>query len=284
LHLEGSQPRILVVCYTNHALDQFLEDLIAMGIPREHMVRLGGKANSSVSDLALREQDGGKLDRHDWHEIDLLRSDCNQAGVRMRPEFNSAVGRISNMAILEYLEFSDQAYDLACFRAFQVPVSEDSSMERVGKKGKAMKPDYLYSRWSSGLNAGVLQDIPHVRSARDIWCTPVEKRRELISGWVDQIRTEYLDNFIQTGTRYNTAVQKLEKRFEARRILTLKGKRVIGCTTTGAAKYREYIDAAKPNILLVEEAGEILESHIITSLSSTIEQMVLIGDHKSVIF
>jgi superfamily I DNA and/or RNA helicase len=40
------------------------------------------------------------------------------------------------------------------------------------------------------------------------------------------------------------------------------------------------IQAAKPEVLLVEEAGEILESHIITSLAPETKQMVLIGDHQ----
>ncbi len=38
--------------------------------------------------------------------------------------------------------------------------------------------------------------------------------------------------------------------------------------------------AARPTVLLVEEAGEILESHIMTALSDKIEQVILIGDHQ----
>jgi superfamily I DNA and/or RNA helicase len=33
-------------------------------------------------------------------------------------------------------------------------------------------------------------------------------------------------------------------------------------------------------VLLVEEAGEILESHILTALGSRTKQLILIGDHK----
>ena len=44
-----SDQTILVVCYTNHALDQFLEDLLKIGIPETSIVRLGGRANSAVS-------------------------------------------------------------------------------------------------------------------------------------------------------------------------------------------------------------------------------------------
>jgi hypothetical protein len=44
--------------------------------------------------------------------------------------------------------------------------------------------------------------------------------------------------------------------------------------------FRELIKAARPSVLLVEEAGEILESHVLTALSDGIEHMILIGDHK----
>ena len=60
----------------------------------------------------------------------------------------------------------------------------------------------------------------------------------------------------------------------------LKGKRIIGCTTTGAAKYADVIRAISPGVLLVEEAGEILGSHIVTALGTRITQMILIGDNK----
>jgi len=40
--------------------------------------------------------------------------------------------------------------------------------------------------------------------------------------------------------------------------------------------------AACPTVLLVEEAGEILESHIMTALSDKIKHVILIGDHQYV--
>ncbi|KAG1721719.1 AAA domain-containing protein [Suillus paluster] len=63
-------------------------------------------------------------------------------------------------------------------------------------------------------------------------------------------------------------------------VATLMGKRIIGCTTTGAAKFAQDIRGAKPDVLLVEEAGEILESHVLTAMGESTSQMILIGDHK----
>ncbi len=51
-------------------------------------------------------------------------------------------------------------------------------------------------------------------------------------------------------------------------------------TTTGAAKYNHIIKAIKPKIVVVEEAAEIFEPHIFTSISRSVQQLILIGDHK----
>ena len=57
----------------------------------------------------------------------------------------------------------------------------------------------------------------------------------------------------------------------------LREVRVIGATTSGAAKNKAMLDAAEATVVLVEEAGEILESHVITSLSSATKHLILIG-------
>ncbi len=40
------------------------------------------------------------------------------------------------------------------------------------------------------------------------------------------------------------------------------------------------LQAVKPSVLICEEAAEILESHVLASLSSNIQQLVLIGNHE----
>jgi hypothetical protein len=61
---------------------------------------------------------------------------------------------------------------------------------------------------------------------------------------------------------------------------TIKNSEIIGLTTTGAAKYHNLIQMVKPNIVIVEEAAEVLEAQIVTALTENCEHLVLIGDHK----
>lgn len=86
----------------------------------------------------------------------------------------------------------------------------------------------------------------------------------------------------ESAKLYDKCQVELQRKFEERDVVTLRSKRIIGCTTTGAAKYKDSIHGAAPDILLVEEAGEILESHVITALGAAAKQMILIGDHKYV--
>lgn len=51
-------------------------------------------------------------------------------------------------------------------------------------------------------------------------------------------------------------------------------------TTTGAAKYHDLLREVPFPILIVEEAAEVFEGHIITALSEHTEHIGLIGDHQ----
>lgn len=57
-------------------------------------------------------------------------------------------------------------------------------------------------------------------------------------------------------------------------------KRVIGMTTTFAARNSAINKMLKPGIVLVEEASEVLESHVLVSLTKDTKQLIMIGDHQ----
>ena len=98
--------------------------------------------------------------------------------------------------------------------------------------------------------------------------------------WKDALLQEDIDEICVAALAYNQCQQRL---LQARRSGTstiLRSKHVVGCTTTAAAKYGGEIRSFNLNVLLVEEAGEILESHVLMSLGPETSQMILIGDHK----
>uniref|UniRef100_A0AC34GXD3 DNA2/NAM7 helicase helicase domain-containing protein n=1 Tax=Panagrolaimus sp. ES5 TaxID=591445 RepID=A0AC34GXD3_9BILA len=63
-------------------------------------------------------------------------------------------------------------------------------------------------------------------------------------------------------------------------IQILKRAKVVGMTTTGAAKHQSTLRALRPRIVIVEEAAEVLEAHLLASLTHACQHLILIGDHK----
>ena len=179
------------------------------------------------------------------------------------------------VAILEYLEFEHPEY----YAAFFVPEDEDG-MEIVGRKGRKIGRDYLLERWIRGEDAGRFSESPDVQDASEIWATPRDARRNLLTRWKEELLKESVEEVYKLGSKYNECLTKIEKQFNQGSGILLRSMRIIGRTTTGAAKYREEIAAAHTDVLLVEEAGEILESHILTALGEETKQLILIGDHK----
>ncbi|KAJ7650277.1 P-loop containing nucleoside triphosphate hydrolase protein [Roridomyces roridus] len=273
--LHDAKLKILVVCYTNHALDQFLEDILDIGVPSDSIVRLGGKSTTRTEPLSLYKQTGNfRLNRSDWQTIDSLKSDSVDLLARLKKSWTQYVKRSPDL--WTQMEFDDSADFLS---ALTVPDS-GNGMTQVGKGGKKIGRNYLLDEWVAGRGAGVFQAHPDILAAADVWSMNKSSRIAKVDEWKRAFREDQVAQIIKTGSAYNECQKELDRLFNQDKVSVLRSKRIIGCTTTAAAKYTKDIQAASPNVLIVEEAGEILESHVITALGRDTQQMILIGDHK----
>lgn len=59
-----------------------------------------------------------------------------------------------------------------------------------------------------------------------------------------------------------------------------KQNRIIGMTSTAAAKYHNLLETIKPRVIILEEAAEMLESHIVTAIPRSAQHVILIGDQQ----
>ncbi|EFI27390.1 CbxX/CfqX family protein [Coprinopsis cinerea okayama7 len=270
---------MLVVCYTNHALDDILEGLLDVGIPAASMVRLGGKSTPKTEPLSLQKQapSGYSRDRTEWQVIDEYKQQLADLEGQLDRAFKDYMLTAPGWRdVLDHIEFEDPE----CFIAFQVPETDNDGMQLVDRRGRAIGQDFLLTRWKSGNDAGFLKGLPNVRETPNVWNMPSEERKRKYQEWVDALQKEKAEALYHIGKTYNETQEHLDRAFAARDINLLRQKRIIGCTTTAAAKYGYSIQTAAPQVVLVEEAGEILESHILTALGRSASQLVLIGDHK----
>lgn len=269
---------ILVVCYTNHALDQFLEELLDIGIPADRMLRLGGKSTSRTKCMSLYDQPTTfRQTKDSWKVIDDLKQKTEAHTIRLHRAFDGYKSTsIRSADLLGYLEFLDDGADF--YDAFTVPEAEDG-LVTIGPGGKAVSDSYLFDRWSSGQDAGLFYDkVPE--NAHHIWQMEVPARQASLSSWKLEILKEQVSQLYAISEQYNEAQGQLGRMFRKNDAQVIASRRIIACTTTAAAKYAQELEAASRDVVLVEEAGEILESHIITSFGPQTQQLVLIGDHK----
>jgi replication-associated recombination protein RarA len=275
---DHTDQRILVLCYTNHALDQFLEDIITIGVRTSDMLRLGSKSTDQTKKLSLHEQTTShRRTRNEWDLINAYDLSATEAKKQLQEKSNGFRDfKLNPKCLLEFLQYSDN--DSEFFDAFSVP-EEDDGMVRVDENGKAIGSTYLVDRWSRGLDPGVYQDdIDH--QFKKIWEMDHNSRLSCLAKWQRDLSIEQATILHQSIENFIEEYTKLSEARDQRNSEIIKQKRIIGCTTTAAAKYVKELTAAAPGIVIVEEAGEILESHILTALSPKTEHLVLIGDHK----
>ena len=229
--------KILVNCYTNHALDQFLEDLMDIGIPESEMVRIGGKSTLRTAPLSLQtlgKSGPYRLTKADWREIEALRKRRDALSAALEgafanfKSFNPIFKDIMEHLQFDYPEFAE---------AFYVPTTEDGAMV-VGKKGKPAESFYLLRRWSFGQDAGIFQGADHVNAAREIWKMDPPARSARLQSWKQELMKEQIEHLYQLGKQHNECVVQLEAKFRLGEASVVETRRVIGCTTTGSAMYR----------------------------------------------
>ena len=117
-----------------------------------------------------------------------------------------------------------------------------------------------------------IQDIHNIRSAED--------RYKLYMYWHAKYRKHLVNELEDKFKAYNEKCDIANRNKQRMDRYALDAADVIGMTTTGAAKYQHILHLVKPKIVIVEEAAEVLESHIVSALNAGTQHLILIGDHK----
>lgn len=105
------------------------------------------------------------------------------------------------------------------------------------------------------------------------------ERFVLYSNWVNRFLKNTEEEAIRMSDEYNKNAEILhELRMEQDKSI-LQDAYIVAMTTTGSSRYHSVLKEIGPRIVIVEEAAEVFESHIVASLSKHCEHLILIGDH-----
>ncbi|XP_048246818.1 NFX1-type zinc finger-containing protein 1-like isoform X2 [Haliotis rufescens] len=112
------------------------------------------------------------------------------------------------------------------------------------------------------------------------WNLSMHDRWRLYRYWVFKLCEKLKRQILLDEECYKNALTELKELQEDEDKLLFHNATVLGMTTTAAARNRQVLADIGPSIIVVEEAAQVLEGHIISTLSKKCEHLILIGDHK----
>ncbi|KAJ3266261.1 hypothetical protein HDU77_001750 [Chytriomyces hyalinus] len=286
---------ILVICFTNHALDQFITDLMDIGVKK--IVRLGSTSNERVAPLLIKNlaaavpQDTGISAfrvGHIMEEIKGLKEDLSH--------YNDSLGNRNKDLDWEVLSEHLQVCNYAQYDAFKdmrdlfIEEENEGFQVKGGRKNETIGASDVVKRWLAGADgSGTMNSAPsgekwprsdeELADDPDVWDMSIPERKALMAYWKRTVPRSSLDGILELQQRIEAAQAKLDGVYKDRDACSFRGFNIIGATTTGAAKNHSLIQAIAPKIVVCEEAGEVLESHTLAALQPDVQQLILIGDH-----
>ena len=108
----------------------------------------------------------------------------------------------------------------------------------------------------------------------------IEQRWSLYLLWLARLR-EFLGEKVREKQRkYLELSNEYEELRNIEDLGILRNCRVLGMTTTCASKNHKLLQQLRPRVVIIEEAAELFEAHIVTCLTKHCQHLILIGDHQ----
>ncbi|GES93124.1 P-loop containing nucleoside triphosphate hydrolase protein [Rhizophagus clarus] len=341
---------ILTICFTNHALDQFLEHLLDENIT--NIVRLGSRSKSEkVKDFNLEEVCRNRArTKKESYLLAKLYEEIDKIEERTKKIKNTLFNRwmkwrdISEYLMIEERGFYDKfthitEYDLP---SWVLGTDDEEGFQTVNKNNR-QKKKYPFEEWVKGNDITVIKarrelllnppksdkmiiqrdtnlyellreeeeedkmdtsedesqidhntiewinnyDEPKTNRPLDvllndhsIWRMSILERQKLHDHWRTKIYKEIVAELSELQEKHENKIKEMNEIYDEARRQVLLGSDVVGMTTNGAAKFQKLIRSIGPRIIICEEAGEVLEAHILSALTPSTQHLILIGDHK----
>jgi hypothetical protein len=322
---------ILCICYTNHALDQFLEHLLDQKVTS--IVRVGARSKSERLEdynlASLMRSKDKPIDVHRslrdayelWDEVSVKIGELEEAlkDENLHWEYVGSYLMMYNPMQWEQLahdpEEPEEGFTIVRHDRDQSPYmrwatstdlkekeernkrqEQEEERRRNGQNSKGKKNKNKNKNRFAPLEPGPETEteteislprefVPRTNRplplllTGDVWTMSLTERRRLINSWKPEVLEMMMGQMSQLLRQVEEiSVQKDNAYDEIRRGILTKAT-VIGMTTNGAAKHQTLISAVAPKIIICEEAGEVLEAHILSALSASTQHLILIGDH-----
>ena len=124
------------------------------------------------------------------------------------------------------------------------------------------------------------ENLQERTGGEELFSLSVEQRWSLYLLWIARLR-EYLRGQIrQKQAKYLNLSREYEELRNIEDLNIMRNSRVVGMTTTCASRNHNLLRQLRPRVVIIEEAAEIFEAHIVACLTKSCQHLILIGDHQ----
>ena len=96
----------------------------------------------------------------------------------------------------------------------------------------------------------------------EFWSMSAVERADMIESWRQELLQDAAHQLSTALIEFNRDSKENHSLCYDRELAVLRDARIIGATTSGAASHHDLLSTLSPEVVLVEEAGEVLESHM----------------------
>lgn len=261
---------VICVTFTNHALDQILEHLVDANV--KQVIRIGSRSKSErlvALNLRTVAQDEAltKLEKRTrWQ----TKKDLENYGRLLNASLCQMQNAYSDDSIMKFLRDNHPNH----YAQLTEPEVDEDNFEFV----QSRKAPRGLQAWLSSAPRS-FRKLPHDKRL-DIFSLSPRQRHKMYSGWKKQIMDPIKRSLLANLKAYQDAKSELDQIRAEVDLRVLAKANVIGVTTSGLARNLSLLRKLNSKVLLVEEAGEVLEAHLLTAMLPSIEHAILIGDHQ----
>ena len=255
-----------------------MEHLIAVGI--ERVIRIGGQSRSTLlegKNLRVVSQDEIKT-RSEGYQLAMSHK-ALEAQEKIIETLLTSIRNTQKRREWARMKNHLQFRYPAIYRSF-------SRIDEDGFKKVGQEP---FDAWASGRSRALPENMDSsqwpieqvlTQAMGDVHSVSLPNRHRLVAFWADEMLGELTNDLFESVKESYKQQEQLRMVRDDIDRRVLQTADVIGVTTTGLARRIATLQHVHCKVVICEEAGEVLEPHIISALLPNVEHFVQIGDHQ----
>ena len=224
--------RLLIVCQTNHALDQFLAHLLDAGI--DNLVRIGGRSKHERLEpyvLHKRAKEKAKFSPTERRLYSELKAQLEGDGPVLNKRINNLLEDLQqpHRQLWRAVEGFLLQHHPDAAAALTLPEALVGESVVVGGKPQMLKDSFLYDIWLKGQPLPGALQLPSAVVQHPLWALSKQQRREQVRAWNAECQLPEQDDVRKLLQRYSQSVKQLEELYSLSDLKLLQECQVIGC-------------------------------------------------------